>query len=102
MAEAGAQDSRVGMVAGSVDELLDKACKKLKVSRRGVRLFETDGTLVEDDDYLLSLPAGTVLIVASRGVSFTPDTGSECPKTCERVNPRYEACTPWHSHGGRT
>lgn len=73
-------DRRIGVVATSVDDLLDKACNKLKVMRRGARVCETDGTNVEDDDYLLSLPARSILIVVQRDVDWSPDTGSKREK----------------------
>ncbi|XP_072932212.1 DNA fragmentation factor subunit beta [Epargyreus clarus] len=60
------REKKIGVAAENLQELIDKSCRKLgfNVSSSECRLFVAeDGTQVDDDDYLNTLPPQTLFIL---------------------------------------
>ena len=76
----GKPNERFGIVVGNatVDAVLEKACDKLKISRRGASIRTKDNTTVDDNEYLLSddlRPPNNVLVVVPRGETRETTSG---------------------------
>nr|AGC92696.1 DNA fragmentation factor subunit beta-like protein [Heliconius erato] len=67
---------KIGVAAENLEELIEKSCKKLgfNVSCANCRLFVAeDGTQVDDDDYLKTLPSQTLFILLQEDEKMVTD-----------------------------
>lgn len=70
------REKKIGVAAENVEELISKSCKKLgfNVSCAECRLFVAeDGTQVDDDDYLGTLPPQTLFILLKNTENMVTD-----------------------------
>ncbi|KAE8591784.1 hypothetical protein XENTR_v10018571 [Xenopus tropicalis] len=68
---------RHGVAAASLEELLEKACKKFSLdsSVEPITLvLAEDGTIVEDEDYFLCLPPNTKFVILTGNKKWAPTT----------------------------
>ncbi|CAB1351536.1 unnamed protein product [Coregonus sp. 'balchen'] len=76
--------TRKGITAGTLEELRERVCQALMLclsSLAVVLVCEEDGTVVDSEDFLMSLPDNTVLMALEPGQTWkTPPVGSTlCP-----------------------
>ncbi|XP_047424381.1 cell death activator CIDE-A [Mugil cephalus] len=65
---------RRGLVASSLDELLEQAATVFMLSCHFLTLvLEEDGTEVDSEEFFQSLPSNTVLMVLDKGEMWTPN-----------------------------
>ncbi|KAI1888638.1 hypothetical protein AGOR_G00187210 [Albula goreensis] len=78
--------TRKGVTAGTLDELRNRVAQVLLLSCSMLRLVcEEDGTEVETDDFLFSLPDNTVLMALQPGETWTPSArGSVLPSASKK------------------
>ncbi|XP_026288160.1 uncharacterized protein LOC113213347 isoform X1 [Frankliniella occidentalis] len=59
------REKKFGIVAGSLEELVSKACEKLEVNQNAVVkiVLDIDGTEVDDEEYFETLESNTVLML---------------------------------------
>ncbi|XP_068632115.1 DNA fragmentation factor subunit beta [Battus philenor] len=70
------REKKIGVAAENLEELIEKSCQKLgfNVSFAECRLFVAeDGTQVDDDDYLATLPPQTLFILLTRKQKMVTD-----------------------------
>ncbi|CAH2037894.1 unnamed protein product, partial [Iphiclides podalirius] len=70
------REKKIGVAAENLQELIEKSCKKLgfNVSCADCRLFVAeDGTQVDDDDYLATLPPQTLFILLTSKQKMVTD-----------------------------
>ncbi|KAF6212134.1 hypothetical protein GE061_012655 [Apolygus lucorum] len=65
----------VGIASFSLADLVGKACKKFQVPTSDARLYLSDGTLVDSEEYFATIPAQTVLSLVKKGEKFS--TGAD-------------------------
>ncbi|XP_067095414.1 cell death activator CIDE-3 [Osmerus mordax] len=64
-----------GIMAESLQDLINKARDSLQVSCDGVLVLEEDGTGVDTEDFFLTLPNNAALMLLNKGQKWTP---SQC------------------------
>ncbi|CAK1546995.1 unnamed protein product [Leptosia nina] len=70
------REKKIGIAAESLQELIEKSCKKFgfNVSCAECRLYVAeDGTLVDDDEYLKTLPPQTLFILLQKSEKMVTD-----------------------------
>ncbi|XP_056156508.1 cell death activator CIDE-B isoform X2 [Lampris incognitus] len=84
------RESRKGITAGSLEELRDRMCQALLLSLSAASVAvvcEEDGTEVDSEDFLMTLPDNTVLMALTPGQTWRPQPGAVITKYPEN-NPR--------------
>ncbi|XP_029944368.1 lipid transferase CIDEB [Salarias fasciatus] len=85
------RESRKGLTAGTLEELKEKACQALLLTLSAVSLTlvcEEDGTEVDSDEFLITLPDNTMLMALRPGQTWKPLPGALVPKSQDRGKPR--------------
>lgn len=59
------RSKKFGIAANSIEALNEKVKKKFGIE--SFELFLSDGSLIDDEDYFLSLPAQSLIVVAEKG-----------------------------------
>ncbi|KAG7462163.1 hypothetical protein MATL_G00199510 [Megalops atlanticus] len=72
------RETRKGVTAGTLQELKERVAQALLLSSMSLCLVcEEDGTEVESDDFLLTLPDNTVLMALEPGQTWIPSPRSQ-------------------------
>uniref|UniRef100_A0A674N1H7 Cell death inducing DFFA like effector b n=1 Tax=Takifugu rubripes TaxID=31033 RepID=A0A674N1H7_TAKRU len=69
------RETRKGITAGTLEELKQKVCHALLLSLSAVSMSlvcEEDGTEVDSDDFLMTLPDNTMLMALQPGETWRP------------------------------
>ncbi|XP_072314877.1 lipid transferase CIDEB [Eucyclogobius newberryi] len=75
------REIKKGVVAGTLEELKERACQALLLSAMSLSLFcEEDGTEVDSDEFLISLPDNTMLMALKHGQIWKPQSGAVVAK----------------------
>ncbi|CAG05760.1 unnamed protein product, partial [Tetraodon nigroviridis] len=95
------RETKKGVIAGTLEELKQKVCHALLLSLSAVSVSlvcEEDGTEVDTDDFLMTLPDNTTLMVLEPGQTWRPQPvgsprttvakGSVVLKSAARDKPR--------------
>ncbi|XP_039997353.1 cell death activator CIDE-B [Xiphias gladius] len=85
------RETRKGITAGTLEELKERVCKALLLSLSAVSLFlvcEEDGTEVDSDEFLMTLPDNTMLMALEAGQTWRPQPGAVMPKSQDHNKPR--------------
>ncbi|KAM8881396.1 cell death activator CIDE-B [Synchiropus splendidus] len=84
------RETRKGITAGTLEELKARVCQVLLLSLSAVSLVcEEDGTEVDSDDFLMTLPDNTKLMALEHGQTWKPQTGQALvPKYHDQTKPR--------------
>eukprot|EP00063_Salmo_salar_P087591 XP_014062426.1 PREDICTED: cell death activator CIDE-B isoform X1 [Salmo salar] len=75
--------TRKGITAGTLEELREKVCQALMLclsSLAVVLVCEEDGTVVDSEDFLISLPDNTVLMALEPGQTWKTPPGTTLSK----------------------
>uniref|UniRef100_UPI0009B2F104 lipid transferase CIDEB n=1 Tax=Monopterus albus TaxID=43700 RepID=UPI0009B2F104 len=73
------RETRKGITAGTLEELKERVCQALLLSLSAVSLClvcEEDGTEVDSDDFLITLPDNTILMALEPGQTWRPQAGT--------------------------
>ncbi|RVE60444.1 hypothetical protein OJAV_G00180920 [Oryzias javanicus] len=73
------RETKKGVTAGTLEELKEKTCQALLMSLSALSLClvcEEDGTEVDSDEFLMTLPDNTVLMALQPGQTWSPLPGS--------------------------
>ncbi|KAM6894447.1 lipid transferase CIDEB [Lycodopsis pacificus] len=85
------RETRKGITAGSLEELKERVCQALLLSLSAVSLSlacEEDGTEVDSDEFLMTLPDNTMLMALEPGQTWRPQPGAVVSKSQEHNKPR--------------
>ncbi|KAM8899251.1 lipid transferase CIDEB isoform 1-T2 [Spinachia spinachia] len=85
------RETRKGITAGTLEELKERVCKALLLSLSAVSLSlacEEDGTEVDSDEFLMTLPDNTMLMALEPGETWRPRPGAAVSKSRELSKPR--------------
>ncbi|KAM9335971.1 lipid transferase CIDEB [Symphorus nematophorus] len=83
------RETRKGITAGTLEELRERVCQALLLSLSAVSLVcEEDGTEVDSDEFLMSLPDNTMLMALQPGQTWRPQSGSVVAKSYDHDKPR--------------
>ncbi|XP_068164511.1 lipid transferase CIDEB [Antennarius striatus] len=85
------RETRKGVTAGSLEELKEKVCQALLLSVSAVSLFlvcEEDGTEVDSDEFLMTLPDNSMFMALQPGQTWKPQPGSVVAKSQDHNKPR--------------
>ncbi|TWW63389.1 Cell death activator CIDE-B, partial [Takifugu flavidus] len=85
------RETRKGITAGTLEELKQKVCHALLLSLSAVSMSlvcEEDGTEVDSDDFLMTLPDNTMLMALQPGETWRPQPGSVVLKSPAHDRPR--------------
>ncbi|XP_076017815.1 lipid transferase CIDEB [Genypterus blacodes] len=85
------RDTRKGVTAGTLEELREKVCQALLLSLSAVSLClvcEEDGTEVDTDEFLMTLPDNTILMVLEPGQTWRPHMAAVVTKSQDPNKPR--------------
>lgn len=77
------REIRKGITAGTLEELKERACQALLLSLSAMSLSlacEEDGTEVDSDEFLMTLPDNTVLMALKPGQTWKPQAGAVVAK----------------------
>lgn len=77
------RETRKGVTASTLEELKERVCQALLLSLSAVSLSlvcEEDGTEVDSDEFLMSLPDNTMLMALRPGQTWRSQPGSIVPK----------------------
>ncbi|KAM4537082.1 lipid transferase CIDEB [Odontesthes bonariensis] len=77
------RETKKGITAGTLEELKERVCQALLLSLSAVSLSlvcEEDGTEVDSDEFLMTLPDNTVLMALEPGQMWKPLAGPVVPK----------------------
>ncbi|XP_075884394.1 lipid transferase CIDEB [Nelusetta ayraudi] len=85
------RNSKKGITAGTLEELKERVCQALLLSLSAVSLSlvcEEDGTEVDSDEFLITLPDNTMLMALEPGQTWRPQPGSLVLKSQNHSKPR--------------
>ncbi|KAJ4948972.1 hypothetical protein JOQ06_020492 [Pogonophryne albipinna] len=85
------RETRKGITAGTLEELKERVCQALLLSLSTVSLSlacEEDGTEVDSDEFLMTLPDNTMLMALEPGMTWRPQPGAVVPKSQDHNKPR--------------
>ncbi|XP_029932543.1 lipid transferase CIDEB [Myripristis murdjan] len=85
------RETRKGVTAGTLDELRERVCQALLLSLSAVSLSlvcEDDGTEVDSDEFLMTLPDNTVFMALEPGQTWSPPPGAVVSKFQDHSKPR--------------
>ncbi|XP_029311042.1 lipid transferase CIDEB [Cottoperca gobio] len=85
------RETRKGITAGTLEELKERVCQVLLLSLSAVSLSlacEEDGTEVDSDEFLMSLPDNTILMALEPGHTWRPPPGEVVSKFKDHNKPR--------------
>uniref|UniRef100_UPI0037E7B38B lipid transferase CIDEB n=1 Tax=Semicossyphus pulcher TaxID=241346 RepID=UPI0037E7B38B len=85
------RETRKGIIAGTLEELKERVCQALLLSLSAVSLSlvcEEDGTEVDSDEFLITLPDNTMLMALELGQTWRPPAGAVVPKSQDHNKPR--------------
>ncbi|XP_070849282.1 lipid transferase CIDEB [Chaetodon trifascialis] len=85
------RETRKGVTAGTLEELKERVCQALLLSLSAVSLSlvcEEDGTEVDSDEFLMTLPDNTVFMALQPGQTWKPRPGSVMTKYQDHNKPR--------------
>ncbi|XP_070786191.1 lipid transferase CIDEB [Enoplosus armatus] len=83
------REARKGITAGTLEELKERVCQALLLSLSAVSLVcEEDGTEVDADEFLMTLPDNTMLMALQPGQTWRPQPGSVVSKSQDHNKPR--------------
>uniref|UniRef100_A0A674PD77 Cell death inducing DFFA like effector b n=1 Tax=Takifugu rubripes TaxID=31033 RepID=A0A674PD77_TAKRU len=80
------RETRKGITAGTLEELKQKVCHALLLSLSAVSMSlvcEEDGTEVDSDDFLMTLPDNTMLMALQPGETWRPQPVRTEKRKCE-------------------
>ncbi|XP_060922096.1 cell death activator CIDE-B [Limanda limanda] len=83
--------TRKGITAGTLEELKERVYQALLLSLSAVSLSlvcEEDGTEVDTDEFLTTLPDNTMLMALEPGQTWKSQTGAVVPKSHDNNKPR--------------
>ncbi|XP_070710567.1 lipid transferase CIDEB [Pempheris klunzingeri] len=84
------RDTRKGITAGTLEELKERVCQALLLSLSAVSLSlvcEEDGTEVDSDEFLITLPDNTMLMALEPGQTWRLQPGTLVPKSQDHNKP---------------
>ncbi|KAM3857693.1 lipid transferase CIDEB [Diretmus argenteus] len=85
------RETRKGVTAGTLEELRERVCQALLLSLSAVSLSlvcEDDGTEVDSDEFLMTLPDNTVIMALEPGQTWRPQPGAVVSKLQDHNKPR--------------
>ncbi|XP_060887566.1 cell death activator CIDE-B [Labrus mixtus] len=85
------RETRKGITAGTLEELKERVCQALLLSLSAVSLSlvcEDDGTEVDSDEFLITLPDNTMLMALEPGQTWRPPSGAVVSKSQDHNKPR--------------
>lgn len=85
------RNSKKGITAGTLEELKERVCQALLLSFSAVNLSlvcEEDGTEVDSDEFLITLPDNTMFMALTPGQTWRPQPGSIVLKSQNHGKPR--------------
>ncbi|KAL7374840.1 hypothetical protein ABVT39_007852 [Epinephelus coioides] len=85
------RETRKGITAGTLEELKERVCQALLLSLSALSLSlvcEEDGTEVDSDEFLMTLPDNTMLMALEPGQTWRPQAGAVVFKSKDHDKPR--------------
>lgn len=85
------RETRKGITAGTLEELKERVCQALLLTLSAVSLSlvcEDDGTEVDSDEFLMTLPDNTMLMALQPGQTWRQQSGPVVPKSQDHIKPR--------------
>nr|XP_046237498.1 cell death activator CIDE-B [Scatophagus argus] len=85
------RETKKGITAGTLEELKERVCQALLLSLSAMSLSlvcEEDGTEVDSDEFLVTLPDNTMLMALEPGQTWRALTGSAVIKSQNHNKPR--------------
>ncbi|KAG7495570.1 cell death activator CIDE-B [Solea senegalensis] len=85
------REIRKGITAGTLEELKERVCQALLLSLSALSVSlvcEEDGTEVDSDEFLITLPDNTTLMALEPGQTWRPQTGAVVAKSQDHNKPR--------------
>lgn len=85
------RETKKGVTAGTLEELKERVCQALLLSLSAVSLSlvcEEDGTEVDSDEFLITLPDNIMLMALQPGQTWRPQAGPVVPKYHDDTKPR--------------
>ncbi|XP_029382597.1 lipid transferase CIDEB [Echeneis naucrates] len=84
------RETRKGITAGTLEELRERVCQALQLSLSVLSLIlvcEEDGTEVDSDEFLMTLPDNTMLMALEPGQTWRSQQGGLLPKSQAQKKP---------------
>ncbi|XP_026209384.1 cell death activator CIDE-B isoform X2 [Anabas testudineus] len=81
------RETKKGVTAGTLEELKERVCQALLLSLSALSLSlvcEEDGTEVDSDEFLMTLPDNTALMALEPGQRWRPRPGAVVPKSQDK------------------
>ncbi|XP_041821438.1 cell death activator CIDE-B [Chelmon rostratus] len=85
------RETRKGITAGTLEELKERVCQTLLLYLSAASLSlvcEEDGTEVDSDEFLMTLPDNTMLMALQPGQTWTRQQDSVVPRSQDHNKPR--------------
>ncbi|KAM9424632.1 lipid transferase CIDEB [Pholidichthys leucotaenia] len=85
------RETRKGITAGTLEELKERVCQVFLLSLSAASLYlvcEEDGTEVDSDDFLMTLPDNVMLMALEPGQTWRPQQGAVLSKSVDHNKQR--------------
>ncbi|XP_053199581.1 cell death activator CIDE-B [Scomber japonicus] len=85
------RETKKGITAGTLEELKERVCQALLLSLSALSLSlvcEEDGTEVDSDEFLMTLPDNTMLMALEPGQTWRPQAGAVVSRSQDYNKPR--------------
>uniref|UniRef100_A0A3Q2YV23 Cell death inducing DFFA like effector b n=2 Tax=Hippocampus comes TaxID=109280 RepID=A0A3Q2YV23_HIPCM len=79
------REAKKGITAGTLEELKERVCRALSLVSLASLVCEEDGTEVDSDDFLATLPDNAAIVALEPGQMWRPPSGAAVPRSQDKL-----------------
>ncbi|XP_061524937.1 cell death activator CIDE-B [Phycodurus eques] len=79
------REAKKGITAGTLEELKERVCRALSLASLASLVCEEDGTEVDSDDFLATLPDNVGIVALEPGQTWRPPSGADVARCQDKI-----------------